>query len=148
MQDMRFNPPIRPKDEIPKNENLGAKKRRWLWAAILLAVFVSGALIFVFWPLLAGIFSPDNSYSAVFLGNGQVYFGKMVKKNNSEIVLQNVYYFQTNEATTTKTKLELTKLGSEVYGPTDQIFINTSQVVFYEKLRDDSKLVESIKNYK
>jgi hypothetical protein len=38
----------------------------------------------------------------------------------------------------------LVKLGNELHGPTDELYINPNQVVFYEFLRDDSKVVESI----
>jgi len=98
----------------------------------------------------------NNAYSAVFLTNGQVYFGKMTKNSDSEIVLNNVYYIQLSDGMTkeeaaaaiNQTRFNLIKLGNELHGPTDELFINRSQVVFYEYLRDDSKVVESIKNYK
>ncbi len=98
----------------------------------------------------------NQPYSAVFLTNGQVYFGKMVENNEKEIVLNNVYYIQVNANTApektanalNQTSFNLVKLGNELHGPTDQLFINRLQVVFYENLRDDSKVVESIKNYK
>lgn len=98
----------------------------------------------------------DDRFSAVFLTNGQVYFGKIVKNNDLEIVLNNVFYIQINENTTKEeiannikhAKFNLVKLGDEMHGPTDELFINRSQVVFYEYLRDDSKVVESIKSFK
>ena len=79
----------------------------------------------------------------------------MKENNKTEIVLNNVFYIQVNDRTTGNSSdalgqasFNLVKLGNELHGPTDELFINRSQVVFYEKLRDDSKVVESIKNYK
>lgn len=95
-----------------------------------------------------------SEYSAVFLTNGQVYFGKMIDNNKNEIVLNNVYYLQANAgdasgqgtAALGQTTFNLVKLGNELHGPTDELFVNKTQVMFYEYLREDSKVVESIKN--
>lgn len=97
------------------------------------------------------------SYSAVFITNGQVYFGKIVSKNDSEFILSDVYYLQLSESSQTtaatqdqlsEPKFSLIKLGNEIHGPTDKLYINSSQVLFYEDLREDSRVVQSIKNYK
>lgn len=97
-----------------------------------------------------------NVYSAVFISNGQVYFGKIVSKSDSELVLTNVYYLQLSDSSGAQSqqsqlsepKFTLIKLGNEIHGPTDELYVNTSQILFYENLRDDSKVVQSIKNYK
>jgi len=94
-----------------------------------------------------------SPYSAVFLINGQVYFGKVVSKDDSEFVLSEVFYLQVSgdaaaQAELSEPKFSLIKLGNELHGPTDNLYINTSQVLFYEKLRTDSKVVQSIKDYK
>ncbi len=98
--------------------------------------------------------SPVNdSYSAVFLSNGQVYFGKIEDNNNQEIILNNVFYLQSGSAGPVGESIQgsqftLIKLGNELHGPTDELFINKQNVLFYEYLRDDSQVVQSIKNYK
>lgn len=113
---------------------------------------------------LSAIFSSSSStetinkesFSAVFLSNGQVYFGQLERSDQTEMVLKNVFYLQVADNTASASKssilnqthFNLIKLGSELHGPTDELFVNRSQVLFYEYLRDDSKLVESIKNYK
>ena len=94
-----------------------------------------------------------SPYSAVFLTNGQVYFGRVVGKDNSEFVLSEVFYLQISgdaaaQAQLTEPKFSLVKLGNELHGPTDKLYINTSQVLFYENLREDSKVVQSIKDFK
>ena len=119
-------------------------------AAVVFVVFLSK---YIFIKILR---LKIMSIRIVFLTNGQVYFGKMVENNEKEIVLNNVYYIQVNANTApektanalNQTSFNLVKLGNELHGPTDQLFINRLQVVFYENLRDDSKVVESIKNYK
>jgi hypothetical protein len=100
-----------------------------------------------------------DSYSAVFLNNGQVYFGKMISNTKNEIVLNEVFYLQVSDTaigaeqleslvTQSQTRFNLVKLGTEMHGPTDEMFINKNNIIFYEYLRDDSAVVESIRNYR
>src|SRR5690242_19149322 len=76
----------------------------------------------------------DSSYYAVFLSNGQVYFGHLKKIESNTIELVDVYYLRTNtnlsdQALQEKKNqmdlhLTLIKLGQEIHGPTNQLFIN------------------------
>ncbi len=99
-------------------------------------------------------------YQAVFLSNGQVYFGKILRTTNKEIVLDNVYYLQSNEElqqesadqkastanTNTATTFSLVKLGGEIHGPLDRMYITRSNVLFTEDLRDNSRVVQTIQS--
>jgi hypothetical protein len=88
-----------------------------------------------------------ESYSAVFLTSGQVYFGKM-SREKSEVVLTSVYYVSSAAAGTDKPTdekgLSLIHLGGEVYGPTDEMRINPEQILFTETLRSDSEVAKAI----
>lgn len=109
---------------------------------------------------VAGV-SATNGYTAVFLSNGQVYFGQLDDVNDSWMKLSKIYYLQVEQQKdlqptsedTTKTdstsqpKLSLVKLGNELHGPTDEMTINTKHVIFYESLKDDGKVVQSIQKY-
>ncbi|MDP2736693.1 MAG: hypothetical protein Q8O59_02830 [bacterium] len=99
-----------------------------------------------------------SRYQAVFLSNGQVYFGKVTDANIQTLVLENIYYLrsagnlQTSEAKNSTTTPEtdnfsLVKLGNELHGPEDKMSINLSQVLFVEDLKIDSKVVEAIRAY-
>lgn len=91
-----------------------------------------------------------EGYSAVFLTNGQVYFGTIVEQKRGTIVLENIYYLQTNTADptaeVTEANMSLIKLGNELHGPTDEMVINRDHVLFTETLRDDSKVTQAIQN--
>lgn len=160
MDEIRFSrPTITPepvRGEKRKTSNSLFKK---IFRVLGVVIILGAVILVILWgkDALEGIFKTKSEfYSAVFLTNGQVYFGKMTENNKLEIVLNNVYYIQISEKATpenpantlNQTSFNLIKLGNELHGPTDELFINRSQVVFYEKLRDDSKVVESIKNYK
>lgn len=159
---MRFNAPEEPEEnKIKKKWKMGEKIKNFLFSKKILIVILFLALAAAS-PFAAdkikGKFFGGNAagggdvsgYDAVFLDNGQVYFGKMISKSDSEIVLSNVYYLQANDggATTPSGRFTLIKLGQELHGPTDEMMINMQHVVFYEKLRKDSKVVESIKQNK
>lgn len=103
----------------------------------------------------------SNSYYALFLTNGQVYFGHLSNISDQYISLKNIYYLQlaqplqsTDKKDTPALKdnsnqeLALIKLGKELHGPKDAMQINRDQVLFYEELNDDSKVVQTIKSSK
>ncbi|MBU2028949.1 hypothetical protein KJ761_03630 [Patescibacteria group bacterium] len=98
----------------------------------------------------------SSKYQAVFLTNGQVYFGKVANEKASYVSLNDVYYLvlkkplqnqqQEGEQAQEQAKPEysLVKLGKEMHGPTS-MSINKDQILFIENLADDSKVVSTIK---
>lgn len=168
MNEIRFNQPV-PTREIPKGPphfgttqpefKTHSKKTWWkfLITLVLIVVLVIFGFMFVQQKMrslgqvdtLNGLINGQSvdRYVAVFLLNGQVYFGKMVSNNEKEIILKEVYYLQASTASVGEAKkYDLIKLGTEVHGPTSEIFIIRSNVLFYEILRADSEVLRSIKN--
>ncbi|MBU1895250.1 hypothetical protein KJ641_00045 [Patescibacteria group bacterium] len=94
-----------------------------------------------------------DGYQAVFLTNGQVYFGKITNFDDDYLELVDVFYLQIKGGLQDKAgeekeeDLSLVKLGSELHGPEDRMFINYEQILFYENLKKDSKVVSAIDNY-
>lgn len=127
-----------------------------------LGIVIAGAAIIILALILLrgndSLSSFENDWQAVFLTNGQVYFGKIVKQNKSEVVLKDIYYLQVvgalqqgSEAQKKDNKqgeLSLVKLGNELHGPTDNMYINRDQVLFIEDLKEDGNVGQAIKNYK
>ena len=133
---------------------------------VLVVVIALGALFLVSkytsWNVLNVSKTDDagsKDWKAVFLTNGQVYFGRIVKQSNSNIELKNIYYLQVtrqlqpapsaqpDKTSQEQQQLSLVKLGDELHGPTDYMVINRSQVLFTEELKEDSKVVDAIKRY-
>jgi len=92
-----------------------------------------------------------EEYQAVFLTNGQVYFGHL-DSSRELYELTDIYYLQVNqdlqraaEDVSNKPDLTLIKLGEELHGPTDRMLINRDQVLFVEDLKQNSKVIKSIK---
>lgn len=101
-----------------------------------------------------------SSWQAIFLANGQVYFGKVSKITRADLILNDIYYLQvvdqplqrTQEGETevggqVQQELTLIKLGNELHGPTDQMIINRDHILLTEKLRRDSRVVQAIEDY-
>lgn len=136
---------------------------RFVLSLIVLVV----AIGLVIWLLSArGIISGNNSggtsknqnasaYKAVFLTNGQVYFGKLTSKNDQYVKLQDIYYLQLAEAPQPgnaqtdkdQQQISLVKLGQELHGPVDEMEINSDQILFIESMKKDAKVVEAITRY-
>lgn len=102
----------------------------------------------------------SGKYQAVFFTNGQVYFGKLKQVNANYFKLSDVFYIQAQEAdskatdsknpqetSSNSTDIRLIKLGSEVHGPDDAMIISKDQVLFFENLKKDGKVSDSITKY-
>jgi hypothetical protein len=91
---------------------------------------------------------PTAHWQAVFLNNNQVYFGKLQDLNTGYVALTDVYYLQTaselTQSGTAGSNLNLIKLGGEVHGPEDEIYIPKSSVLFWENMKDNSRVVQTI----
>lgn len=122
---------------------------------IILAVVIVALALFTTYKMNLFSNKADSSlYYAVFLTNGQVYFGNMKDMSQDEFVLTDVHYLQleggegTAQTQLAESRFTLIKMGNEIHGPTDELFINRENVLFYETLRADSKVVDSINQSK
>ena len=127
-----------------------------------LAVLVFGIVL---WFSVEGPQPDRKTYQAVFLANGQVYFGKLHNAPGRAMTLDDVFYLQVNQplqqgsaaasssgvASSTgaaPARFSLIKLGqAEIHGPQDRLYLMKSQLLFWENLRSDSQVVESIATY-
>lgn len=132
---------------------------KWLMIGVIVLVLI-GALIGTWqWASASQNDTIDTSkYQAVFFTNGQVYFGKLQMLNDNYMKLTNVFYLQTPNSSTNgssqnpqdankTSQLQLTKLGTEIHSPEDEMVINRSQVLFFENLKDNGKVVQGIGTY-
>lgn len=88
-------------------------------------------------------FVDTGKMQAVFLNNGQVYFGKIGELNKDYLTMSDIYYLRVNQQVqpgqqASQNDVSLAKLGCELHRPQDRMVINRSQIVFWENLKDDS----------
>ena len=106
-----------------------------------------------------------SDWQAVFLTNGQVYFGKLDGTTDAYPTLEDIYYLQVQQAPiqpaqaaggeevvqsaeTAKQQLILVKFGTELHRPMDKMYINKDHIMFFEDLSSASNVVTSIEDYK
>jgi hypothetical protein len=91
-----------------------------------------------------GRLSFDTEYQAVFLDNGQVYFGKLSDTDKEFLLLNNVFYVQSTVNQETKqVNSILIKRGNEWHGP-NLMRISAKHVVFIEPVGTGSKVQQLI----
>jgi hypothetical protein len=143
----------------------GASKTPWIILGVVVLVLIIAALIFrsqLFGKPKTGsqtVASPQSAqasgYVAVFLTNGQVYFGKLSHPGDDYVTLDDIYYLQVgpqqgsattpvDASSTAQQQISLVKLGNELHGPVDEMHISRGQILFYEELKSDGQVVKAI----
>jgi len=98
-----------------------------------------------------------DKYQAVFLSSqdGQVYFGKLGVYNSDLYVLTDIYYVRVENPIqpeganqTQQPNISLAKLGNELHGPEDVMYISRDKVLYWENLKDDGQVVKAITEFK
>ena len=138
-------------------------KKVWMTLSfvIIVAIVIFGLAFFktiMFGDPIAQANSGD--WQAIFLSNGQVYFGKVKVAGSRSLTLTDIYYLQvvtkplqttqqgaSASSDNTQQELTLIKLGNEIHGPTDRMVINRDQILLTEKLKNDSRVVQAISKY-
>ena len=88
-----------------------------------------------------------NKYQAIFLEGNQQYFGHLKNIGTHYPYLTDVYYVQVAAGTAEnpgQQGFNLVKLGNEIHGPENTVYLNWSKVLFWENIKDDSQVVKGI----
>ena len=159
--------PVQQKAEPVTSTKTGRPRGRLVLKLVILVILVAIAIGWSWW-----LFGRNNTtafnenqnidtggYQAVFLSNGQVYFGKLADLNNKYVTITDIYYLQVQSNGTnanlqgskddgsSDSQVSLAKLGSELHGPKDKMYIASDQMLFWENLKSDSKVVQAIQKY-
>lgn len=125
----------------------------------VIIVLVVGAFLLRSWVLKPSLPKglSNDSLKAVFLDNGQVYFGEVETPNKDFLLIKNPYYLQTRtvlqepveegKEPQKRQQLSLAALGGpglQLHGPTKEMYIPWASVMYLENLRDDSQVVKLI----
>lgn len=149
---------------------VGGNKTPWIiLGAVVVVIVILGVLfrdrLFGSWgskPLRGQQASSQPSgYQAVFLTNGQVYFGKIANAESTYVTLTDIYYLQVIQpplqgqqeagqqapAQQPQPQISLVKLGNELHGPVDEMKINRDHIMFYENLKENGQVVQAIRQF-
>jgi hypothetical protein len=110
-----------------------------LFAVILLATF---AVVRAWDFVLPSIGSAR--YQAVFLANGQTYFGRYLDRIGPYVKVENAFYIATQptveEGQTPESRI--IRRGSELHQPLPWVLIPKTAILFVEDLRPDSQVAQ------
>lgn len=116
--------------------------------AISALLFASACAVVLFYPGQSNFPKlEEGKWQAVFLSNNQVYFGKIAEVNAEYVSLRNVYYLRTSSdlaLSDSGQSLNLVKLGGELHGPEDLMYIPKKNIMFWENLKADSRVLKLI----
>lgn len=126
------------------------RRGKMLIIGLVILVLVVAGLLWFWKGMKSGLVGIDSGkYQAVFLTNGQVYFGKLSDSSDFQVKISDIYYLQVQQnvqpSDNKDSQVSLAKLGQELHGPQDTMFISKDQVLFWENLKDDGKVVQAIK---
>lgn len=159
-QQLRQEPSAEQSAHRAPSQKKAAKRKKLpiILAILIVAVLVVAGLLW-FGSRSTGTGIDTTKYQAVFFTNGQVYFGKLEALNDDYMKLTNIYYLQTQseeatdsenpqETSTGQSNVQLIKLGDEIHGPEDEMILSKDQILFYENLKSDGKVAQSIDQFK
>ncbi len=93
----------------------------------------------------------NAEWQAVFLTNNQTYFGRLENYNYGYVKLTNVYYLRAGGnlqqgGAGAEDNLSLVKLGGELHGPEDVMYIRKDSILFWENMKDSARVVGLIRS--
>lgn len=158
-----MSPPPPPAQRVAQPIAPKPKRKNYVkWVVISVIVIVALLIAGFVYKLLSGKYNElsikTGSYQAVFLTNNMVYFGHLSQIDGEYAKLTDIFYLQVNQNQSSATQtqqqnsnqqpqLSLTKLGGELHGPEDVMYINRKQIIFWENLKADGKVAQAIKDY-
>ncbi len=139
----------------PKEDLLTVGSRLGTNALLFIVALLVAAVV---WLIYSSAPTPQNKLvdqaklQAVFLNTGQVYFGHVTLLNRDYLVLNSVYYLQSsnsaaNSSTNSGQNISLVKLGCELHKPYDAMYINTTEVTFWENLQADGQVAKAVTQF-
>jgi hypothetical protein len=112
-------------------------------SGIALVVFLAAFFFTQWWDFTIPAFGRGH-YQAIFLANGQTYFGRYYDRIGAYAKIEDVYYLQQvaaadpNAAPDTK----IVRRGNELHGPAPRMLVPKSAVLFVEDLTDASPIAQ------
>lgn len=116
-------------------------KKMFVVVALALLVIIVALLSLV----VVSINKPKLSkFSAVYLENGDIYFGKL--SWFPRLNLSNTWFIQRNTDQAGGSQLNVNPFSGIFWGPDSKIYLNRDHVVFIVRLRTDSQVAKFLEN--
>jgi len=113
---------------------------------IAIGVFVA-ALFFTQWWDFTLPSAGRSDYQAVFLANGQTYFGRYYDRLGAYAKIEDIYYLQQTQSTNPEqgSETKLIRRGKELHAPAPRMLVPKSAILFVEDLNPSSPIAQFMK---
>jgi hypothetical protein len=111
-----------------------------------IAIFFAAFIFTQWWDFTVPALG-RGEYQAVFLTNGQTYFGRYYDRFGAYAKIEDVYYLQQTPAADTSQPAEtrLVRRGKELHAPSSRMLVPKSAIQFVEDLNDASPIAQFMK---
>ena len=112
--------------------------------AISLIVFVAAFAFAKYWDFVITPPIGHAKYQAVFLTNGQTYFGRYLDRLGPYTKIEDAFYIQQQPAQQEGQtgELKLVRRGTELHQPDAVMLVPKSSILFVEDLRPESQVAQ------
>ena len=109
--------------------------------ALAMLVFVAMLFFTQWWDFTVPSLGRAQ-YQAVFLTNGQTYFGRYYDRIGAYAKIEDVYYLQQTQGTDANAApdTKIVRRGRELHGPASRMLVPRSAILFVEDLTDASPI--------
>jgi|SRR3989344_38249 len=141
---------------VVDDEDIGAtvsvpRRSRGLKRALVIALVIAIGF-FGLKKLISSSNFPNvnpSAWQAVFLTNDQVYFGHLADHDRGYTTLSNIFYLRPTQVlqqgqSPESAGMNLVKLGAELHGPQDIMYIPKERILFWEDMKPESQVVQAI----
>lgn len=98
----------------------------------------------------------ESSYYGVFMDNNDVYFGRITKRDDQFVTLENTFYLRVTQVPQKTadgkdialSSFDLIKVGTEVHKPKDKVELQVSHIISIQELDPSSQVIGVMNNYK
>lgn len=149
-----------PQRQVQPEQSAPSRPRNWAWLKWLVAFMVIAALCIAgwfAWPSQGSIAATIDvdKYQAVFLSNGQVYFGNLSIVDTRYMQLTDVYYLERqltaggsddelDQPVAGDNNFQLLKYSDVLYGSENAMIISSEDIIRFENLRPDGVVARAI----
>jgi len=118
-------------------------RRRLRNLGLAAAVFILALFVTQWWDFTVPTVGRAQ-YQAVFLTNGQTYFGRYYDRIGAYAKIEDVYYLQQVQGAdpTKPADTKLVRRGNELHEPAPRMYIPRSAILFVEDLTDGSPIAQ------
>src|SRR5437016_13747320 len=115
-------------------------------SALAIAVFLAAFFFTQWWDFTIPSLGRAQ-YQAVFLTNGQTYFGRYYDRIGAYAKIEDVYYLQqvTSSDPNAAPDTKIVRRGRELHSPASRMLVPKSAVLFVEDLTDASPITQFMK---